>query len=226
MRILIAEDHHLVRAALSDLLRKHFRRAVLETATNGQEAIDKVSEFLPEIVILDYEMRSYNGIFAAKGIRKISPTMPILMLSMHDGRAEIIAALKAGINGYLTKESQAEELFSAIRKVARGSNWFKGKIGAIAAEFNSKTKSRRKSKRVADGLTPRELQVVQLIVRGYTNDEIAKELSISVRTAELHKWNIYQVMGVKKVSELILFAIKNKLVSPDAYNKNLLDRKS
>ncbi len=222
MKIVIAEDHHLVRTALSDLLYNHIDEVDIEEATNGLEAIEKVKTFAPDLVVLDYEMPQYNGIFAARAIRKDFPNLPILMLTMHAGRAEILASLQAGANGYLTKEIHTEELIAAINALAAGVNWYKGKAAEVWAKHHAPVRATRNSQNIGT-LSNRQIEVIELITRGLTNEEISAKLHISIRTVEVHKWRIYQKLGINKVSDLILFAHRNYLKEPDPNSDSPID---
>ncbi len=214
MKILIAEDHNLIRAALRNLLSSQFDSVEIEEATNGLEAVEKAKTFDPDLVILDYEMPQYNGIYAARTISKDLPEMPILILTMHSGRSEILASLQAGAKGFLPKEVETEELTDAINALLAGCQWFKGKVGEVVSEYEVAEKSVRIKQNVG-GLSGRQIEVIALIVRGLTNEEISDKLHISIRTVELHKWRIYQKLRLKKVSDLILYVIKNNILDSE-----------
>jgi two-component system, NarL family, invasion response regulator UvrY len=208
MRILIADDHAVVRHGLKQILADEFPKAEYGEARNGQDALNRVWKERWDVVILDITMPGRGGLEILKEIKKARPKLPVLVLSMHPEDQFAVRVLKAGASGYMTKESAPEELVGAIRKVLAGGRHISPSLAEImAAYLTVKTE-----KPPHELLSNREFQVLRQIASGRTVSEIARELSLSVRTVSTYRTRILEKMGMKTNSELTHYAFQNQLV--------------
>jgi DNA-binding NarL/FixJ family response regulator len=208
MRILIADDHAVVRHGLKQILADDFPKAEYGEARNGQDALNRVWKERWDVVILDITMPGRGGLEILKEIKKARPKLPVLVLSMHPEDQFAVRVLKAGASGYMTKESAPEELVGAIRKVLAGGRHISASLAEImAAYLTVKTE-----KPPHELLSNREFQVLRQIASGRTVSEIARELSLSVRTVSTYRTRILEKMGLKTNAELTHYAFQNQLV--------------
>jgi len=208
MRILIADDHAVVRHGLKQILADEFKRAEFGEARNCQEVLNRVWKERWDVVVLDITMPGRGGLEVLKEIKKSRPKTPVLVLSMHPEDQFAVRVLKAGASGYMTKETAPEELVGAIKKVVAGGRHISPSLGEImAAYLTVKT-----DKPPHELLSNREFQVLRQIASGKTVSEIARELSLSVRTVSTYRTRILEKMGLKTNAELTHYAFKNQLV--------------
>jgi two-component system invasion response regulator UvrY len=208
MRILIADDHAVVRHGLKQILADEFKRAEFGEARNGQEVLNRVWKEKWDVVILDITMPGRGGLEILKEVKKARPRIPVLVLSMHPEDQFAVRVLKAGASGYMTKETAPEELVGAIRKILAGGRHISASLAEImAAYLTVKTE-----KPPHELLSNREFQVLRQIASGRTVSEIARELSLSVRTVSTYRTRILEKMGLKTNSELTHYAFQNQLV--------------
>ncbi len=210
MKILIVEDHAMVSEGFRELLLNNDLVTAVVEAKNGLEAVSKAKQFLPDLIIMDYDLPIYNGIYGTKEILEIFPEMPILMVSVHKRKEVVMEAIRARVKGFLPKEAKAEELIEAIKALLEGKLWFKGMIAEVVAEqfFEQSIKTTRSK----GTLTNRQMELIKYFAEGMQHHEIARKLSISPRTVEVHKTNIFKKLNIRNNTELIRYAIKNKLV--------------
>ncbi|MGA9115815.1 MAG: response regulator transcription factor [Bacteroidota bacterium] len=214
--VLIAEDHHLVRAALAALLRGEHDIHVAGEAADGLEAVEKAAQLHPRVVLMDISMPRLDGIEATARIVQ-SPHPPrVLVLSQYDHEEYIRRVVQAGASGYILKNGSAEDLKNAIRAVARGEQFFAPSVSKVMVDSFLRLASGQPQERVKSALTNRETEILRLIVDGSTNQQIAQKLSISVRTVEFHRGNILEKTGVKDTAGLVKYAIQRKLVVLEA----------
>lgn len=202
MRILIADDHRVVRTGLRMLLESHPDFEVVGEASSGPETVQKAQELRPELVILDLSMPDGNGLLY---LRQLSEMTRVLVLTMHDDPAYVRQVIQAGGSGYVLKEAADVELFSAIRAVLSGQTYIYPTLAAKLVE--EKAGGERKSV----PLSPRELEVLRLVALGHTNQEIALQLNVSVRTVETYKTRICEKLGVYTRSEMVRYALEHRL---------------
>jgi DNA-binding NarL/FixJ family response regulator len=218
IRVLIVDDHHLVREGFSALLKTASSRfEVIGEAEHGEILLDFLrddSRELPDIVLLDINMPILNGIQTAEIISNEFPGVKILALSIVKQVTHIKHMLKKGAMGYLLKDCNQEELFEALETVYKGGNYYSPSISKIILEMYAKSNKNKITP--ANALTKRELEVLHLIVQDFSNAEIANKLFISHRTVDAHKHNILHKTGVKSVAGLVVFAIKHNLVDVPA----------
>ena len=209
MRILIADDHAVVRHGLRQILADEFKSAEFGEARNGQEALNRVwGKERWDAVILDITMPGRGGLEILKEIKKSKPKLPVLVLSMHPEDQFAVRVLKAGASGYMTKESATEELVGAIKKILAGGRHISPSLAEIMATYLT-VKSEQPPHEL---LSNREFQVLREIASGRTVSEIARQLSLSVRTVSTYRTRILEKMGLKTNSELTHYAFQHQLV--------------
>jgi two-component system, NarL family, nitrate/nitrite response regulator NarL len=214
IRIVIADDHPVVRIGVKNMLQSDAGLDVIGEASDGDEAITGTLELLPDILLLDLQMPRLPGLEAMRAIMSGSPTVKILLLTSTITTQQIIEALQIGARGIVLKDALADHLTTAIRAVSSGDYWIGGKrvvnlVGALHELMQQAAVPERKTY----GLTPRELEVVGCIVEGCSNRDIAKQFSISEETVKRHLSNIFDKTGVSTRLELALFAIAHQLVA-------------
>src|ERR1700752_2201548 len=213
LRILIADDHDLMRRGLKSLLESRPGLTVCAEAHTGREAVTKAEELKPDIVILDISMPELNGVEAARRIRKASPGTEILVLSVHYSDQLIRDILDAGVRGYIVKSDSDRDLVIAIEALANHKPFFTPRATElILSNFNSKGGSVEVPDLIGDRLTSREREIVQLLSEGKTSKEVASILGISVKTAETHRANIMRKLEIHSVSELVRYAVRNQII--------------
>lgn len=203
IRLLLADDHVMFSEGLRSLLRDEFE--LLGTVTTGKELVESTLTLKPEVILVDISMPVLNGFDAVREIRKRGSEAKVIFLTMHDDAMLVGEALRCGASGYILKQSAGEELVNAIREVAQGNNYISPLITNLPSE--SQTKQVQKT------ITPRQREVMKLICQGLTMREVAAELKISTRTAETHKYEIMQTLGVETTAELIRYCLRLGLVS-------------
>jgi DNA-binding NarL/FixJ family response regulator len=216
LRILIADDHDLMRRGLKALLESHPGWTVCAEAHTGREAVSKAEELKPDIVILDITMPELNGVEAARRILKGSPNTEILVLSVHYSDQLIRDILDAGVRGYIVKSDSDRDLVVAVEALANHKPFFTPRATElILNNFNSKGGSVSElPETIGDRLTSREREIVQLLSEGKSSKEVASALSISVKTAETHRANIMRKLEIHSVSELVRYAVRNQIIEP------------
>ena len=216
IRVLIVDDHTVLRQSLRLLLESHTELDVLGDVANGREAAAAAERMQPDVVLMDVVMPGLNGLDATRQIRKRCPNTRVLILSGYEEDEQIIEALRASASGYLVKESDIGELLLAIQSVSRGNTFFSSSLseGDQANDFLLRARS-RDAKAGYDRLTDREREVLQLIAEGHSNQSIAEQLVISVKTVEAHKAHIMSKLGARNRTDLIRYAIRRGLIGLD-----------
>ena len=211
LRILVADDHQVVRTGLRTLLESKAGWQVCAEAANGREAVEKAGQWQPDVAVLDIGMPLLNGVEATRQIRKVSPQTEILILTMHDSEHMIQGVLDAGAHGYMLKDDADRNLLAAVDSLRRHKPYLSSRVSVASVAAQSRTDG---IERPARRLTPREREIVQLLAEGKSNKEIATYLNISVKTAETHRANIMLKMNFHSVTELVRYAVKNKIIQP------------
>jgi len=210
IKVLIADDHAIVRAGLRALIHSEPTMELVGEATGGFEAIELVEKFQPNVLVLDLSMPDLDGIAVTKKIKPQFPDLHILVLTIHDDEALLKAALKAGASGYILKHAAETELISAIHSVLRGDMYVDSSM--VRKLLSDEAVPAVKPSHSTESLTPREIEVLKLIVQGYTNRQIGEALSISMRTAESHRANLGGKLGLHSRVELVRYARQHGLI--------------
>jgi DNA-binding NarL/FixJ family response regulator len=213
VRVLIADDHPLIRSGLRALLEREGEFQVVGEAANGYEAIELAIALKPDIAMLDVSMPRLNGVDAAQHISERLPRTRILLVSMHSDEAYVLRALKSGARGYLLKASPEVDVLRAIRAVAAGNAYFSPEVTKLLVEDYVRQLQQRGATDSYDLLSIREKEILQLLVSGKSNREIADLLHISISTVETHRTNILNKLGLHNLPELILYAVRKGLLS-------------
>ncbi|MBE0639117.1 MAG: response regulator transcription factor [Bacteroidales bacterium] len=213
IKILLVDDHKIVRDGIISLLHGESRFLIIGQAENGIEALEKIEKLSPDLVILDINMPIMNGLECARQMAEKFPHVKILTLTMLSEQEHIKNMLSAGVGGYILKNSGREELITAINTVMEGQNYFSEEVkNVIMMEMVRKKTSTGKIFGEPIPITPRELDVLQLIVDEFTNQEIAEKLFVSVRTVDAHRRNLLEKTGSRNTAGLVKFAIENNLL--------------
>jgi DNA-binding NarL/FixJ family response regulator len=210
LRILVADDHQVVRTGLRALLESKAGWQVCAEAANGREAVERAGELQPDVAVLDIGMPLLNGVEATRQIHKVSPQTEILILTMHDSEHMVQGVLDAGARGYILKDDADRNLLAAVEALRRHKPYLSSRVSAAASRTASSGGA--EGKRPARRLTPREREIVQLLAEGKSNKEIATYLNISVKTAETHRANIMLKLNFHSVTELVRYAVKNRII--------------
>ena len=211
VRILIADDHQVVRTGLRALLESRTGWQVCAEAANGREAVEKAGQLKPDVAVLDIGMPLLNGVEATRQIRKLSPQTEVLILTMHDSEVLVQEVLEAGANGYILKDDADRNLVAAVDALRRHKPYLSSRVseaasGAVGSDGSSPGRSSR------NRLTPREREILQLLAEGKSNKEVAGILGISVKTAETHRANIMLKLDFHSITELVRYAVRNKII--------------
>jgi len=204
-RIILADDHTIVRQGIKSLLEREGMQVVAEAA-DGREAIRHAEALAPDVVVMDIGMPTLNGMEAARELARCCPKVRPILLTQHDEPQYVSAALRAGVKGYVLKSQITGDLVQAIQQVLRGQVYLSpGISGSVMAALHSKTQS-------ADPLTSRERQVLQLIAEGKSTKDVAALLGVSVKTAESHRSRLMQKLDIHETASLVRYAVKHGLV--------------
>jgi DNA-binding NarL/FixJ family response regulator len=214
LRILLADDHEIVRRGLRAVLEAESDWEVTDEAANGVEAVEKAERYKPDVVLMDISMPELNGLEAARRIRRNLPTVEVLFLTMHESEQMIREGMDAGGRGFLLKSDAGHELVPAVKSVSRHKRFFSPKIRAMgfsSADGRSLPKVYRSGAKTGD-LTPRERQVVQLLAEGKSTKDVASSLQITLKTAATHRTNILRKLELHSLADLVRYAIRNGIV--------------
>jgi DNA-binding NarL/FixJ family response regulator len=215
LRILIADDHDLMRLGVRTSIAAHDGWEVCAEARNGREAIAKTEQLKPDIVILDISMPEMNGLEAARRIRKTFPATEVLILSVHYSDQLIREIVNSGARGFIVKADAERDLTAAIEALAKHKPFFTSRATDVILGNLQGDPHREEPRELASHrLTPREREIVQLLAEGKSSKEVAESLTISVKTAETHRANIMRKLDLHSVSELVRYAVRNQIVEP------------
>jgi DNA-binding NarL/FixJ family response regulator len=211
IRVLLVDDHAILREGIKALLEKQDDIEVVAEAADGREAISRVAQFRPDVVVLDISMPMMDGLESTRQMKRDNPDIKVLVLTMHDNEEYFFQLLRAGASGYVTKKSVSRELVSAIEAVYRGESFFCPSMAKfLLSDFLRLDKAVENTGQ--EELTPREREIVKLIAEGYTNQQIADLLHRSVKTIESHRSNILRKLGIHDSIELVKYAVRKKLI--------------
>lgn len=208
VRVLVADDHAMVREGIRSVLERETGFEVVGEATNGTEVVPLAERLQPDVAVLDISMPGESGLVAAARLRMALPDVRVLILSMYDNCEYVLESVRAGAHGYLLKDGAAQELATAIRAVLAGDAYFSSVVAARLTEAVRGDLSREQGRASLQALTGREREVLRGIARGLTNKEIAAELGISHRTVETHRESLMRKLNIKTVAGLTKFALE------------------
>jgi DNA-binding NarL/FixJ family response regulator len=213
VKIVLADDHHLVREGIRVLLEALPDVTIVGETGDGREALALIEARRPDIAVLDITMPGLNGLEIAAQARKVAPRTKVLLLSMHAGEGYVAQAVRVGVAGYLLKDAADDELAMAVRTVARGEVYLSPRISRQLVERLSRAADTELDPLA--GLTPRQRQILQLIVEGHSSRQVAEALEISIKAVEAHRVQIMTRLGVHDVAGLVRFAVRIGLIAPD-----------
>ena len=213
IRIVLADDHTIVRTGLRALLERQPTLSVVGEASNGREVLDVVEHELPDVVLMDIAMPLLNGIEATSRLVSRSPKTSVIILSMHSDESYVLRALKAGARGYLLKDSAPPDLLLAIQAVAAGKAFFSPAVSKVLADDYVRQLQQRGIVDPYDLLSAREREVLQLIAEGKSTKEVASLLNLSVYTVDTHRANLMGKLNVRGMPELILYAVRKGIIT-------------
>jgi DNA-binding NarL/FixJ family response regulator len=213
LRILLADDHEIVRHGLRALLQEHEGWEISGEAVDGRDAVAKAALLRPELVILDIGMPGLNGLDAAREILRQEPRTAVLILTIHESEQLIRELLNVGAKGFLLKSDAARDLITAVEALQDNRTFFTSRVAEVVLEgYLRGMDSPLATRPLHDRLTPRERQVLELLAEGKATKEVAALLSMSVKTAETHRSNILHKLGLHSVTQLVLYAVRNNIV--------------
>jgi DNA-binding NarL/FixJ family response regulator len=212
IKVLIADDHTIVRKGLCSLLKDEINITVIGEARDGREAIRKVVELSPDVIVMDINMPQLNGIEVTKNIKKNHPSVEIIILTMYSDEGYVHEALLAGASGFLIKNTVPQDLCAAIRSVSQGESFLSPSISKTVIQSYTRLNPSEKKEFQKEDLTSREREILQLIAEGHTNREISELLFISTKTVEVHKQNIQKKLNISGTALLTQYAIRKGLI--------------
>ena len=213
IRILLADDHGVVRKGLRFLLDREPGMEVVGEASDGREAVRLAEATSPDVIILDIAMPLLNGIEATSQMLKRNPSLGVIILSMHSDEDYLLAALNAGAKAYLLKDSAEDDLIRAVRAVVRGNPFFSPEIARTMLEDHMRFLQQRNLQDSYELLTEREKEVLQLLAEGKSNKEAANILKISVYTIDTHRMHLMQKLDLHNTAEIVLYAVRKKIIA-------------
>jgi DNA-binding NarL/FixJ family response regulator len=212
VRILLADDHDIVRRGLREQLSQHEGWEICGEATNGREAVRMASKLEPDVAVIDLSMPELNGLEATRQIRRELPNTEVLIFTMHETEQLIREVLSAGARGYVLKSDAGLQLTSAVEALVHGKPFFTSKVSEALLDAFLKSSAKPDEGSVFRTLTEREREIVQMLAEGKSNKEIANKLSISVKTVETHRATVMRKLDINSIVELVHYAIRNQLV--------------
>ncbi|HMI66641.1 MAG TPA: response regulator transcription factor [Cyclobacteriaceae bacterium] len=217
IKVLLVDDHQLIRDGVQSMIENTDDLEMIGSVSSGEDSINQVRENRPDVILMDIMMGGMTGIEATRWIKGFDPTIKVVLLTMEISREYVSAGIKSGVDGYLPKDVDKETLLEALRTVHGGGRFFNDAIMKLVFEdFYSHEKLKSADKKLPDDLTKREYEVLGLVAAGKTNKELAETLFISTKTVETHKTHIMEKLGLRNSTELVKYAIKNKIISIDS----------
>jgi two-component system, NarL family, response regulator NreC len=213
IRILLADDHTVVREGMRALLERQPDMIVVAEAADGRESLRLAEEYSPDVVVMDVAMPAMNGIEATRRILAANPRTAVVILSMHQDESYVLRSLRAGAKGYLLKDSPQADVIAAIRAVAQGRSYLSRRISRMLQEDYVQELNSHGLEDSYELLTDREREILQLLAEGRANKEVASLLNIGLTTVETHRGHILQKLGLHSVPDLILYAVRKRLIS-------------
>jgi len=213
IRVVLADDHTVMRAGLRSLLERQPNLEVVGEAEDGRQTVELAAALNPDVIVMDIGMPSLNGIEATRQIVAKQPNTSVVILSMHSDETYVMRAMKAGARGYLLKDSAEADLIRAIQAVSQGKSFFSPKISRILAEDYVRLLKQKGVEDSYELLTSREREIVQLLAEGKSNKEVATLLNLSLYTVETHRSRVLQKLNLHSSAELVLYAVRKGIIS-------------
>jgi len=213
IRVLLADDHGIVRKGLRSAIESEGGYEVVAEASNGREAVQLAQQLKPDIAIMDIAMPQLNGIDATEQIMKLSPSTKVIVLSMHADESYVIRALAVEARGYLLKDSAEVDLLPALRSVMQGRPYLSPKVTQVLLEDYMRYLRQRGLQDTYDLLTAREKQVLQLLAEGNSNKDVANLLNLGLSTVDTHRTNLMQKLNLHSTAEVVLYAVRKRIIS-------------
>jgi two-component system response regulator NreC len=212
IRILLTDDHTLFRQGIKTLLSNESDLEIVGEAANGAEAVEKIAELRPDLVLMDIGMPGLSSFEATRQIKKVRPDTRILFLTMYDDEDYLVQCMEVGASGYVLKDSPAQQLLAAIRDVYRGGSYLSPRmLSQLVDDFRSRIKTAHRQPRFAT-LTTREKEILKFLAEGESVKEIASGLNLSVKTVEAHKFNLMRKLDIHNKAHLVQYAIQKKII--------------
>jgi len=216
IKVLLVDDHKLIREGLRSMMLHLDDIEVIGSVPSGEDAVNEARQNRPDVILMDIMMAGMTGIEATRWIKEFDPTIKVILVTMEISKEYVSAGIKSGVDGYLPKDVSKDTVIEAVRTVAGGNKYFNDAIMKLVFEdFYSHEKLKPAHKKLPNELTNREYEVLCWAASGKTNKEVAEGLFISVKTVETHKTKILEKLGLRNTSELIKYAITNKIISID-----------
>ena len=212
LRLLVADDHEIVRKGLRSILEAQPGWQVAAEASDGREAVDKAKQLKPDVTVMDIGMPALNGLEATRQILKHDVRAKILILTMHESDPLIREVLDAGARGYVLKTDASRDLVAAVNAIRSNKTFFTAKVAQIVLDGYLDKKPKKEVQSAQSRLTPRQREIVQLLAEGKSSKEVAVALNLSVKTAETHRANIMRRLDCHSVSELVRYAVRNNII--------------
>jgi DNA-binding NarL/FixJ family response regulator len=221
IRILIADDHEVVRRGLCALLTSHPGWEICAEVADGRQAVVRTGELKPDVVILDLGMPNMNGLVAARQILRENPKQRVLILTVADSEQVVREAVQTGARGFVLKSDASQELIAAVEALLQNRTHFTSVAGQVMLQdfVSDGDRSSRRAAPKLMNLTAREREIVQLLAEGKTSKEVANILNVSVKTAETHRSNLMRKLGIHSLSEVVLYAVRNNIVQVQGFTK-------
>jgi DNA-binding NarL/FixJ family response regulator len=217
IKVLLVDDHTILRDGIASILNNVEGIEVVGGLSSGEEAINSFKSFEPDVILMDILMSGMTGLEATRWIKEQDKAIKVIIISSEIKKEFVSTGIKCGIDGYLPKDVDKETLVDAIRAVIKGEKYFNAAITNLVFEdfYTSEKEGKKKNRKITEGLTNRENEILSLIASGKSNQEVADALFISTKTVETHKANILEKLGLRNTAELVKYAIKNNIISLD-----------
>lgn len=215
INVLLVDDHTILRDGIASILNHVEGIKVVGGLSSGEEAISNLEKYAPDVILMDILMGGMTGLEATRWIKEQNNSIRIIIITSEIKKEYVSTGIKCGIDGYLPKDVDKETLIEAIRAVMKGEKFFNAAITNLVFEdfYNSEKEGKKRIRKITEGLTNRENEILTLIASGKSNHEVAETLFISTKTVETHKANILEKLGLKNTAELVKYAIKNNIIS-------------
>lgn len=211
----MVDDHTMIREGIAAIINQAEGIEVVGGLSSGEEVVNSFQSYKPNIIVMDIMMGGMTGLEATRWIKEQDPSIKVIIISSEVKKELVSTGIQCGIDGYLPKDASKTTLLEAIRTVSQGGKYFNEAITSLVFEdfYQGEKEGRKRTRKVTQGLTKRENEILELVASGKTNQEVADTLFISIKTVETHKTNILEKLGLRNTAELVKYAIKNNIIS-------------